>query len=50
LSSNQADIVPSDGMAVLFPSNLLHSALAYSGQRDRIAISFNAQVTLENDQ
>ena len=47
LRSNQADIVPSDGVALLFPSYLLHSALAYRGQHDRITISFNSQVTLE---
>jgi Putative 2OG-Fe(II) oxygenase len=46
LTSNRADIVPQDGMLVLFPSYLLHSALAYRGQQDRIAISFNAQATL----
>ena len=44
---NQADIVPRDGLLLLFPSYLLHSALAYRGQRDRIAISFNSQTTLD---
>jgi hypothetical protein len=47
LTSNRADIVPQDGLLILFPSYLLHSALAYRGERDRIAISFNSQATLE---
>ena len=47
LQSNRVDIVPQDGMLVLFPSYLLHSALAYRGPRDRIAVSFNAQGMLE---
>jgi hypothetical protein len=32
---------------LLFPSYLLHSALAYRGELDRITISFNSQVTLD---
>ena len=35
-----------DGMLLLFPSYLWHSALPYRGQLDRIAITFNAQITL----
>jgi len=35
-----------DGLLILFPSYLLHSALPYRGEKDRIVISFNAQVTL----
>jgi uncharacterized protein (TIGR02466 family) len=47
LSNNRADIVPTDGMVLLFPSYLLHSALAYRGEKDRITISFNCQVARE---
>jgi uncharacterized protein (TIGR02466 family) len=47
LNSNRADIVPQDGMMVLFPSYLLHSALPYRGEKDRITISFNSQATLQ---
>ena len=46
LSSNRVDITPVDGMLLLFPSYLLHSALPYRGEKDRIVISFNSQVTL----
>ncbi|HEY1377636.1 MAG TPA: putative 2OG-Fe(II) oxygenase [Gemmataceae bacterium] len=33
-----------DGLLILFPSYLLHSALPYTGALDRIVISFNARV------
>lgn len=32
-----------EGMLLLFPSYLLHSALPYSGGKDRIIIAFNSQ-------
>jgi len=47
LKNNRVDIVPRDGMLVLFPSYLLHSALPYRGTQDRIVISFNAQAALD---
>jgi len=34
-----------DGLLILFPSYLLHSALPYRGSTDRVVIAFNAQVT-----
>ncbi len=34
-----------DGMLLLFPSYLLHSALPYRGGQDRIVISFNSRTT-----
>jgi uncharacterized protein (TIGR02466 family) len=34
-----------DGLLILFPSYLLHSALPYRGSVDRIVIAFNCQVT-----
>jgi uncharacterized protein (TIGR02466 family) len=37
------NITPEDGLLVLFPSYLLHSALPYRGTKDRIVISFNSQ-------
>jgi hypothetical protein len=49
LNSNRADIVPQDGLLILFPSYLLHNALSYRGQTDRITISFNSQAILERD-
>jgi uncharacterized protein (TIGR02466 family) len=47
LQSNRVDVVPKDGTLVLFPSYVMHSALAYRGKRDRIVISFNSYATLE---
>ena len=43
LRTGNFDVTPEDGLLVLFPSFLLHSALAYRGEKDRIVISFNAQ-------
>ena len=37
------DVTPEAGLLILFPSYLLHSALLYRGQQDRVVISFNAQ-------
>lgn len=38
------DVQPDEGMLVLFPSYLPHKAMAYEGDKDRIIISFNAQI------
>lgn len=38
------DVQPVEGQLVLFPSWLPHQALPYSGERDRVIISFNASV------
>ena len=43
LTNNRVDIVPTDGMLILFPSYLLHSGLPYSGERDRVVIAFNSR-------
>ncbi len=43
LKRNTVDIPPQDGLLVLFPSYLLHSALAYRGERDRVVIAFNSR-------
>ena len=43
LGRGYVDIRPSDGRLVLFPSYLLHSALPYRGERDRIILSFNSE-------
>jgi len=43
LKTGNFDITPEDGMLVLFPSYLLHSALPYSGEQDRIVIAFNTK-------
>ncbi len=38
------DVAPEEGLLVVFPSWLLHKAFPYDGEKDRIIISFNAQV------
>jgi len=38
------DVIPKEGDLVLFPSFLPHKAMPYSGERDRIIVSFNAQI------
>ena len=42
LSHDAADIVPEDGVLLLFPAYLLHSATPYIGKTDRVVISFNS--------
>ena len=39
------DVPPEPGLLILFPSWLKHGVLPYEGERDRVVISFNAQVT-----
>ncbi len=38
------DVTPEEGLLVVFPSWLLHKAMPYDGEKDRIIISFNAQI------
>lgn len=38
------DVSPQEGELVLFPSFLPHKAMPYVGERDRIIVSFNAQI------
>ena len=38
------DISPQEGELVLFPAFLPHKAMPYEGSRERIIISFNAQI------
>ena len=45
------DVTPQEGDLVLFPAFLPHKALPYSGEKDRIIVSFNAQIrSPEGDQ
>jgi uncharacterized protein (TIGR02466 family) len=46
LDFNYVDPPLRDGLLLLFPSYLMHSGLPYRGEKDRIVISFNSQVTL----
>jgi len=45
LGNYYVDVEPKDGRLVLFPSYLLHSALPYSGDQDRIVLAFNTRTT-----
>lgn len=38
------DVAPQEGELVLFPAFLPHMAMPYAGERDRIIVSFNAQI------
>ena len=38
------DVTPLEGQLVLFPSFVPHKAMPYVGERDRIIVSFNAQI------
>ena len=46
LDFNFVDPPIQDGLLILFPSYLMHSGLPYRGEKDRIVISFNSQVTV----
>jgi uncharacterized protein (TIGR02466 family) len=42
LRHSAGDVSPENGVLVIFPAYLLHSATPYSGKEDRVIISFNA--------
>lgn len=42
LKNNVLDAPPIEGTLVLFPAYLLHSGLAYKGEKDRVILSFNS--------
>lgn len=44
LQKNTVDIAPEPGKLVVFPSYLPHQAMPYEGEKDRIIVSFNAQI------
>lgn len=46
LKNGNFDVQPEDGVLVLFPSFLQHSALPYTGEKDRIVVSFNSRANL----
>lgn len=43
LGRSYLDVQPKNGRLVLFPAFLLHSALPYRGEADRIILSFNSR-------
>ena len=44
LRHDAVDICPEDGVLVIFPAYLLHSATPYSGSEDRVVISWNSVI------
>ncbi|MEB8432642.1 putative 2OG-Fe(II) oxygenase [Cocleimonas sp. KMM 6892] len=44
MQSTSFDSKPEEGVLCIFPSHLKHTALPYIGEKDRIIISFNAQI------
>ena len=46
---DQFEITPAEGMLVVFPSYLYHSARPYQGERDRIVVAFNAMIHAQPD-
>ena len=44
LQHSHVDVPPIPGRAVIFPSHLLHKAMPYEGELDRVIFSFNAQL------
>ncbi|MEY4729757.1 MAG: hypothetical protein RL020_915 [Pseudomonadota bacterium] len=44
LQKNTLDIQPEEGSLILFPAYLPHKAMPYLGDKDRIILSFNAQI------
>jgi uncharacterized protein (TIGR02466 family) len=38
------DVSPQEGELILFPAFLAHKAMPYEGERERIILSFNAQI------
>ena len=44
MQQSHIDMTPEAGDLIVFPSFLLHKAMPYDGDKDRIIVSFNAQV------
>ena len=49
LQAGAWDWEPKDGHLLVFPSYLMHSALPYSGDIDRIVISFNSTTVVQQE-
>ncbi len=48
LHNNGFTSYPKDGTLLIFPSHIKHTAFPYNGEKDRIIVSFNAQVNAES--
>ena len=44
LRHDAADISPENGILIIFPAYLLHSATPYIGEKDRLVVSFNSVI------
>ena len=44
LVDKTADISPENGILIIFPAYLLHSATPYIGEKDRLVVSFNSVI------
>jgi hypothetical protein len=44
LQNATLDVAPNEGELIVFPAFLPHKAMPYVGERDRIVVSFNAQI------
>lgn len=42
--STSVDILPTAGQLIIFPSWILHSAMPYFGEKDRVIMAFNSQI------
>ncbi len=49
LQNNTYTSYPQDGSLVIFPSFLKHMAYPYNGEKDRIIVSFHAQVNSDSE-
>lgn len=45
-TDNSIDLNAKDGMLIVFPSWIQHSAMPYSGTQDRLVIAVNSQITI----
>jgi hypothetical protein len=44
MQNSTLDVAPTEGELIVFPAFLPHKAMPYVGERDRIVVSFNAQI------
>ena len=49
LEQGTIDVPPMDGALILFPAYLMHSGLAYRGEKDRIVLAFNTTSQVVSD-
>lgn len=49
LQDHTYDSYPQDGKLVIFPSHLKHMVFPYSGEQDRVIVSFHAQINGDED-